>query len=51
MIRLIDILKESDYSLHISDKDNITWEDLEPYGGGTDGLFRMSGHTESRERR
>ena len=42
MIKLLDILKEVDYSLHVNTNDTFDISKLEKYGGGTDSLIRMN---------
>jgi|694.fasta_scaffold00664_5 hypothetical protein len=43
MIKLLDILKEVDYSLHVNRYDEFDVDKLEKYGGGTDALIMMNG--------
>lgn len=43
MIKLLDILKEVDYSLHVNSHNEFNVDKLEKYGGGTDALVMMRG--------
>lgn len=43
MIKLLDILKEVDYSLHVNRHNEFDVNKLEKYGGGTDTLIMMKG--------
>jgi hypothetical protein len=43
MIKLLDILKEVDYSLHVNRYDEFDVDKLKKYGGGTDALVMMKG--------
>lgn len=43
MIKLLDILKEVDYSLHVNTHNEFDVDKLEKYGGGTDALVMMRG--------
>ena len=43
MIKLLDILKEVDYSLHVNRHNEFDVDKLEKYGGGTDALIMMNG--------
>jgi hypothetical protein len=43
MIKLLDILKEVDYSLHVNRHNEFDVDKLEKYGGGTDALVMMKG--------
>jgi hypothetical protein len=43
MIKLLDILKEVDYSLHVNRHNEFDIDKLRKYGGGTDALVMMKG--------
>jgi hypothetical protein len=43
MIKLLDILKEVDYSLHVNTHNELDINKLKKYGGGTDSLIKMRG--------
>jgi hypothetical protein len=43
MIKLLDILKEVDYSLHVNRHNEFDVDKLRKYGGGTDALVMMKG--------
>jgi hypothetical protein len=43
MIKLLDILKEVDYSLHVNTHNEFDVDKLRKYGGGTDTLIKMKG--------
>lgn len=43
MIKLLNILKEIDYSLHVDRDNSFDVKKLEKYGGGTDSIIRMRG--------
>jgi hypothetical protein len=43
MIKIINILKELDYSLHVNRHNEFDVDKLEKYGGGTDALVMMKG--------
>lgn len=46
MIKLLDILKEVDYSLHVNSHNEFNVDKLEKYGGGTDALVMMRGEAQ-----
>lgn len=43
MIKIMNILKELDYSLHVNRHNEFDVDKLEKYGGGTDALIMMNG--------